>query len=337
MQRTKSSLISTILLTLLLGGCGADTPEAVEVSELPTLAATIPLPLPPTNVPPTLAATNTPVPTPSATPTVTNTPLPTDTPVVSFAPTDIPTPTRFFGLLPTKTPIVEVATPEPTVSSDMGYLGEIGPREFKVYIFEALEDQTIFAAVRVKPELDIGLQVFEGNITGEARAQGTSVQNYLKSNAPNRAADFNGKGLMEVIAYTPREDGEISIVVTSTADSSGTFRFYAFNQTTSSANIVYNQTVQLDSGQTTQVGATSNGGKPVVTFINPLSSGADARIVIKNSGGTVLTDANYAGGGSYETAYMLPPRTTSYSIELSNVGGSTESFEILIVALQEPF
>ena len=320
------------MLLGILSACGG-TPETVEVAELPTVAATAAQPLPPTNVPPTLDPTNTPIPLPpTATATVTNTPEPTDTPVVSFAATDTATPTRLPGVLPSKTP-TEIAP----LDTGIGFPGNIGPSEFRVHIVEGVEDQTIFAAVRVKPEVDAGLMVFEGSVANIAKEEGVSIQDLLISNKADREANFSGKGFMEVIAYTPKQTGDVSIVVTSSAESDGPYRLYVFDKTTSSPNIVFNQTVQLDGGQTTLVGVTSNGGKPVVAFINPLESSADGKITIKNSGGTVITEANYSTGGSYETSFVLPLSTTGYNVELTNVAGSAGTFEILVLAIQDPF
>ncbi|MFK7804772.1 MAG: hypothetical protein AB8G95_24260 [Anaerolineae bacterium] len=325
-------ILASLSFLLLLSACGG-APAEVEVAEIPTLAATVPLPLPATNVPPTLAATNTPQPqAPTATATVTNTPAPTETPVVNFAATDTATPTRLPGVLPSKTP-TEIAP----MNTGVGFQGEIGNSEFKVHIVEARQDQTVFAAVRVKPEVDAGLLIFEGNVANIAREEGVAVQDLLTSNKADREANFSGQGFMEVIAYTPKEDGEVSIVVTSSADSDGLYRLYVFDQTTASPNIVYNQTVQLDGGQTTPIGVTSNGGKPIVAFINPLDAAVDGKIAIKNSGGSIVTEANYAGGGSYETSFVLPLTTTGFSVEMTNVSGTTGFFEILVLAIQDPF
>jgi hypothetical protein len=342
-NKKNSALIIALTATLLvLSGCGgtAETGEA-EMEELagmdglPTLAATVPLPLPPTNLPPTLDPTNTPIPIPptsTAPATITPTPTPSETPVVNFAATDTATPTRLPGVLPSKTP-TEMAP----LDIGNGFPGEIGKGEFRVHLVDAQKGKTVFVIVRVKPEVDAGLLIFEGDLASVAKEEGMSVQDLLISNKADRAANFSGKGFMEVIAYTPKEDGDLSIVVTSAADSEGPYRLYVFDQTTASANVAFNQTVQLDAGQTTVAEVTSNGGKPVVAFLNPLSSAADGKITIKSSSGAVITEANYSGGGSYETLFVLPLSTTGYTIELTNVSGSAGTFEIVILAIQDPF
>ncbi|MEM9776835.1 MAG: hypothetical protein AAF902_19800 [Chloroflexota bacterium] len=318
-----------VICALFLVGCGQNEGPEPELLELPTIAATAPQPLPPTNVPPTLEPTNTAVPIP---PTDTPVPLPTDTPVVSFAATDTPTPTRLPGFLPTNTPTVSAP-----LETGVGFQGEIGSNEFRVHLVEAVADQTIYAVVRVKPEVDAGILVFEGNVAELAKEEQQSVQDLLISKTPNGQADFSGQGFMEVIAYTPRETGDVSIVVTSAAENEGPYRLYVFDQNTSSANIVFNQTVQLDSGQVTTVGATSNGAKPVVAFINPLAAELDGQIMIKNSAGNVLTEANFAGTGSYESTFVLPVTTTGFQVDLGNISGTTGLFEILVLAIQDPF
>ncbi|MEM8858015.1 MAG: hypothetical protein AAGD96_06825 [Chloroflexota bacterium] len=321
--------LGMVICAFLLIGCSGGASPNTDSLVLPTIAATAPQPLPPTNVPPTLAPTNTAVPIP---PTETPTAAPTDTPVVSFAATDTPTPTRLPGFLPTNTPTVSAP-----LETGLGFPGEIGPSEFRVHLVEAVADQTIYAVVRVKPEVDAGILIYEGNVADLAKEEQQSVQDLLISKTPNREADFSGQGFMEVIAYTPKETGDLSLVVTSSAESEGPYRLYVFDKNTSSANIAFNQTVQLDSGQATTVGVTSNGGKPVVAFMNPLAAEVDAQIQIKNSDGAVLTEANYSGGGSYETTFVLPITTTSYQAELTNVGGATGLFEILVLAIQDPF
>lgn len=329
-NRKKQFWLGLAICAFLLVGC-LGGPAEPEQLELPTVAVTVPLPLPPTNVPPTLEPTNTAVAIlPTDTPTAT--PPPTDTPVVNFAATDTPTPTRLPGVLPTNTPTVSAP-----LESGLGFPGEIGPSEFRVHLIDGVADQTIYAIVRVKPEVDAGLLIFDGNVAELAKEEQQSVQDLLISKTPNRVADFSGQGFMEVIAYTPRETGPISLVVTSADGNEGLYRLYVFDQGTSSANIVFNQTVQLDSGQVTTVGATSNGAKPVVAFINPLAAELDGQIMIKNSAGNVLIEANFAGPGSYESTFVLPVTTTGFQVDLSNISGTTGLFEILVLAIQDPF
>ncbi len=328
-------VVVTITSVLLLGGlitaCGSASPEP-ELAELPTLAATLPLPLPETNVPPTLEPTNTVVP-PTQKPLVpTPTLPPTETSVVNFAATDTPTPTRLPGVLPTYTP-----TAMAPMQIGVGFPGTIGPSEFRIHLVEGIEDQTIYAAVRVKPGVDAGLLVFEGDIAELAKDAKKSVQDLLISASAEREANFNGPGLMETMAFTPSADGPITLVVTSTADSEGLYRLYVFDKATASANVVYNQTVELAAEQTTSVAATSNGGKPVVAFMNPLDPALDSKIVLKRDNGSVITEANYVGPGLHESAFAQPLITSVYTVDLINVGSATGLFEIIVIAMQDPF
>ncbi len=324
-------LATTLFLSGLLAACETE-PDSVALAPLPTLAATVPLPLPPTNPPATLEPTHTPPP-PTETPAPpTETAVPTETSVVSFAATDTPTPTRLPGILPTLTPTA--MTP---MEIGQGFPGEIGSNEFRIHLVEGVAEQAIFAAVRTDPTVDVGLLIFDGNINELAKESEQSVQDLLITAKADREANFNEAGLMETLAFTPKEDGDVTIVVTSSAGDEGRYRLYAFDAASASPNVVYNQTVELGSEQSTAVSATSNGGKPVVAFINPLDSGLDGQVVLSQDNGIVLTTSNYVGAGLYESAFHQPRTTTGYAFSFTNLSGQAGLFQILVVAMQDPF
>lgn len=302
------------------------------VSPLPTLAATVPIPLPPTNIPATLVPTHTPPPATQPPIVSTVTAEPTETSVVSFAATDTPTPTRLPGILPTLTPTA--MTP---IEGGQGFPGEIGSNEFRIHLVEGVAEQTIFAAVRADATVDVGLLIFDGNINELAKEADQSVQDLLITARADREANFNDAGLMETLAFTPKEDGDVTIVVTSSAGDEGRYRLYAFDAATASPNVVYNQTVELGSSQATTVATTSNGGKPVVAFINPIDGSLDGQIVLAQDNGIVLTTSNYVGPGLYESAFHQPRTTTGYAFTFSNLSGQAGLFQILVVAMQDPF
>lgn len=332
----KTKLFGTLTIILVMAGwlasCSALEPDIVVISPLPTLAATVPLPLPPTNIPATLKPTATPVPATEVPLVPTVTAAPTETSVVNFAATDTPTPTRLPGILPTLTPTA--MTP---MEAGVGFPGEIGASEFRIHLVEGKADQTIFAAVRADVTNDLGLLIFDGNINELAKEAEKSVQDLLISAKADREANFNGPGLMETLAFTPKEDGDITLVVTSTAEGAGRYRLYAFDATSASPNVVYNQTVELGGGQATTVTTQSNGGKPVVAFFNPLDGGFDGEITLTQDNGIVLTSSNYVGPGLYESAFHQPRTSTGYVMTFKNLTGSSGLYQIIVVAMQEPF
>ena len=331
-KKTFGTLTSFLFLAGWLAACSTVEPDEVVLAPLPTLAATAPLPLPPTNIPPTLKPTATEIPATSTPLVPTATAAPTETAVVNFAATDTPTPTRLPGILPTLTPTA--MTP---MQAGVGFPGEIGASEFRIHLVEGKADQTIFAAVRADVTNDLGLLIFEGNINELAAEAEQSVQDLLISAKADREANFNGPGLMETLAYTPKEDGDITLVVTSTAEGEGRYRLYAFDAASSSANVVYNQTVELGGGQATTITTQSNGGKPVVAFFNPIDGGFDGEISLAQDNGVVLTTSNYVGAGLYESAFHQPRTSTGYAFTFKNLNGTAGLYQILVVAMQEPF
>lgn len=328
------SINHTVLTRLLMGclflglvGCSDPTVTATPFLLIPTLAveATLPPPvtvsesgLPPTNTP---AASVTPEPTSTV----------TETPVIQFAPTDTITPTGLPKLLPTST-----STPLAGLPLGVAYSGEVVPGDDQVHRLDVVEGQTLFTLLRVQPELDGAQLLYSSDLFERAVEQGVTLAEASAQEPIERTADFNGLGLPELMTVAAREDGPQTIVVRANAESGGVYRLYTFDLVTPSEHVVAATSVTLAPGASQSFQATSNGGKPVAVFARPSTTG-NVRIAIKDSGGTVRSEADYGGVNSYETTYVLPIRTTGYTIEINNVGSQDATFEVLIVALQDSF
>ncbi|MEM7798811.1 MAG: hypothetical protein AAF633_06460, partial [Chloroflexota bacterium] len=154
-----------------------------------------------------------------------------------------------------------------------------------------------------------------------------------------REVDFNGPGLPELLAFRPADtdDGQYTVLVSTTGEVEGAlpYRLYAFDSVTASPHVVNGSVITLPPGGSQRFTASSNGGKPVAVFARPATR-SNVKISI-GSGGSSLIEADFGGTNSFESAYVLPIRTTAYEIDITNVGENEGSFEVLIVALQDGF
>lgn len=325
--------LAPIMAGLFLIGCNSPVLDGTPFVLVPTIAEAATLPPPPTILESDLPPTNTAAPSATSVPTSTPTPLPSETPVVQFASTDTPTATSLPKLLPTST-----STPITPLESGLPFAGELGPDEFRIHLVDTLEGRTVYSMLRLKPELDGRIAAYQGSLPEIASDEGISVQDVLISEFPEREADFNGEGLPELIAFRPQTDEAYTLLVTAEGTTEGTFpyRLYTFDLETASPHVVNGSTITLPAGGTQSFQVSSNGGKPVAVFARPATTGGNVKVAINGANGSII-EADFGGPNSFESAYVLPVRTTSYSIDITNVGGSDGSFEILIVALQDGF
>ena len=303
------ALLSLVGLTLACNFSGTPTATPVPTpipTQVPEDGATAVLPtaLPlstDTAVPVTAEATNTAVPQPTATAT-----RPPDTAAAEATAT--------------------VATPTPAmVGTAMRLFGPGQQDAFtleggasKTYTLQGVKFQPVFIFAETDGEADLALAVVEGT--------DTAVTN------PLAEANFNPAGRPEVLVFSPDADGFYTLVVGNEGSGAGETAVYLFDEATDTPLATHYRGETLAAGQTKSYPVQSNGGRPVVAFAVPRDQ---SDLVLKFiEAGSVANEANYSGPGSAEAAFVLPLRTTDYTIEISAANGGAAAFTLIVVALQ---
>lgn len=267
-------------------------------------------------------------------------PQPTDTTAVVATTATLPGDAEPTSERPT--PTAEAAVPEPTVTitgtTEPGTTepviadpGTIAPGQqttadlesdgVRLYSFEGVKFEPVIAFAEGDEELDIALSAYEGTVV-----PGTD----LSQLQPISEGDFSGPGQPEILVITPEQDGPITIAVQG-GGTAGNFTMYMYDGTTPAANTrLVNDSVEP--GQTRNYEALSNGGRPVIIFIDPTGQG-DVVLQVLYEDGELITEANFGGEGSAETAYVLPLGDTAYTILVSTVSDETAEYNLVIVTL----
>ena len=103
-------------------------------------------------------------------------------------------------------------------------------------------------------------------------------------------------------------------------------------ETTDGARLIGHRGETLAAGQTKRYSVQSNGGRPIVAFAQPLDR---SDLVLKFiEAGSTANEANYSGPGSAEAAFVLPLRTTDYTIEISAANDGAAAFTLIVVVLE---
>ncbi len=235
------------------------------------------------------------------------------------------------------TPTSETAEPEPTVTLSpaseptIAAPGTIAPGQQttaalesngrQLFTFEAVRFEPVIVFVEGDDELDIVLSAYQGAV-----AVGTD----LGQLQPISEGDFNGAGRPEILVISPDTDGPLTIAVQGN-QTAGNFTMYMYDGTTPAANTrLVNDS--LEAGQTNIYKALSNDGRPVILFVDPTDQ-SDVVLQVQFEGGELITEANFGGDGSAETAYVLPTSETAYSILVSEANGQTAVYNLVIVTL----
>ena len=303
-------------LTLACNFAGSPTPAQTPIptraevtgGETAVLPTAIPLPTE-TAVPVTVtdAATAVSVPTAEATTAETMTATPpaaTSGPAASGSPTPamVGTAVRLFGPGQQDSFILE-------------------PGGIKPYPIQGVRFQPLFVFAEASGEVDLRLAV-----AGE-----TAVADPAAA-TPLAEADFNPAGRPEVMVFSPDNDGLYTLIVGNKGSGAGETAVYLFDEATDTPLATHYRGETLAAGQTKRYTVQSNGGRPIVAFAQPLDR---SDLVLKFiEAGSTANEANYSGPGSAEAAFVLPLRTTDYTIEISTANGGAAAFTLIVVPLE---
>ncbi len=149
---------------------------------------------------------------------------------------------------------------------------------------------------------------------------------------PLAQADFSPAARPEILIYSPDADGPYRLLVGNQGPARGETAVYVFDAATDAPLATHYRGESLAAGENKQYAARSNGGRPVIAFVDPLDQ-SDLVLRIRDANGALLTEANFSGPGSAESAFVLPLRATDYVIEVGEVNGRSATFTLVVVRL----
>jgi hypothetical protein len=194
--------------------------------------------------------------------------------------------------------------------------------EVQMYTFQGTEFEPVIVFVEGDDGLDIALSAYEGDAAGGLDPSQLT---------PLAQADFSAVGRPEVMVVTPEADGPHTIVVQGSAGTAGNYTLYMYDGTTAAANTrLINDS--LAAGETKSYKALSNGGRPVIAFVDQTGQ-SDLVLQILDDNEELVTEANFGGPNSAETAFVLPLESTAYTVQVSTVNGETAVYNLVIVTL----
>jgi hypothetical protein len=322
-MKKRASLLWLILPWLLLAlACrltGETLPEATPIPLLPppdqvetTLVPPSDPTLPPSPLPPdpaetaeaTALAPGTPVATPTSPPSPTATgAAPSGTASATTAPTAVPQTGDFFG------PGQQDRT-------------TLEPGGFRLYNVLGAQFQPLLFFAETADDANLLLATI-----AEDAAPGS-----LADIRPLAQADFSPAARPEILIYSPDADGPYRLLVGNQGPARGETAVYVFDAATDAPLATHYRGESLAPGENKQYAARSNGGRPVIAFVDPLDQ-SDLVLRIKDANGAVLTEANFSGPGSAESAFVLPLRATDYVIEVGEVNGRSATFTLVVIRL----
>jgi hypothetical protein len=303
----KKLMLYAIVL-LLVVACG-ETPAA------PTSTPTLP-PEPtlvaeatPTEAAPTATATAEPTaePTPEPTDEPTPTPEPTDTPT-AVPPTDTPTP------LPTAT-ATAVPAADPITPGE-SHSGSLGEGAVQGYPFRGTQFQPVLFFAEAGAGLNLSLAVYGPDAAGVIDPETAD---------PLTEANFSDAGRPEIMVFSPNATADYLLLVRA-EEGEGDYTLHTFDSQEG-------QRALLAAGGQGVHTAVSNGARPVLIFADPVGN-ADLIITVTGQDGALIVEGNFGGPGSAESLFLLPLRTTTYTITISEAAGAAAEYDILIVTLE---
>ncbi len=197
------------------------------------------------------------------------------------------------------------------------------PGAFKTYTIQGVKFQPLFVFAEIDGDADLTLKVAAGTDTAVANPAAA---------APLAEADFSPAGRPEVLVFSADEDGFYTLIVGNKGSGAGETAVYLFDEATDTPLATHYRGETLAAGQTKSFIVQSNGGRPVVAFAEPLDQ---SDLVLKFiEAGSIANEANFSGPGSAEAAFVLPLRTTDYTIEISTASGGAATFTLIVVPLE---
>jgi hypothetical protein len=305
----KKLMLYAIVL-LLVVACG-ETPAA------PTSTPTLP-PEPtlvaeatPTEAEPTATATAeptaepTPEPTEEPTPTATSEPTATPTAV---PPTDTPTP------LPTAT-ATAVPAADPITPGE-SHSGSLGEGAVQGYPFRGTQFQPVLFFAEAGAGLNLSLAVYGPDAAGVID---------IETADPLTEVNFSDAGRPEIMVFSPNATADYLLLVRA-EEGEGNYTLHTFDTQAG-------QRASLAAGGEGRHTAVSNGARPVLIFADPVGN-ADLIITVTGQDGALIVAGNFGGPGSAESLFLLPLRTTTYTITITEAAGAAAEYDILIVTLE---
>jgi hypothetical protein len=245
----------------------------------------------------------------------TSTPIPPPTIAAAETPGGSEPPATLLPEL-TSEPVIDALAPGQQAT------GQLAGGDFESYAYQGKQFQPVMIFVEASEELDVVVAAYEGIMVPHSNLDGLTLLSQ---------AAFNPAGRPELLVFTPNRDGEFIIVVSGQSGTSGAYVVYMYDGTTPAENTqLFNDA--LAAGETKSYLAVSNGGRPVIAFVDQ-SDQSNMVIEILNQKGTVVSEANYGGTGSAEASFVLPLDTTSYTVRISEASGAPARYNLAIVTL----
>lgn len=314
-------ILPWLLLALACRLTGETPPEATPIPLLPPLDQIETTLVPPTD--PTLPPAPLP-PDPAETETAEATSLAPATPIAT--PTSPPSPTA-TGAAPTAT--ASATTPPTAVPQTGDFFGPgqqdratLEPGGFRLYDVLGVQFQPLLFFAETADNANLLLATIV-----EDAAPGS-----LADLQPLAQADFSPVARPEILIYSPDADGPYRLLVGNQGPARGETAVYVFDAATDAPLATHYRGESLAAGENKQYAIRSNGGRPVIAFVDPLDQ-SDLVLRIKDANGALLTEANFSGPGSAESAFVLPLRATDYVIEVGEVNGRLATFTLVVVRL----
>lgn len=239
-----------------------------------------------------------PTPEPIATATAVPEPTPTPTPI---PPTTTATPTA-----------TAVATAQ-TINPGESYAGELADGGSQLFSFGGRQFQPLLFFAEAAADLNLSLAVYQ---TDAAFDPETAV--------PLAEVNFSNAGRPEIMVFSPNITSDYRLLVRAEAGS-GEFTLHTFDAQ-------QGERATLVAGMVNEHTAVSSGARPVLILANPVGQ-ADLVIRVTGADGALIGQADFGGPGSAEAFFLLPLRTTSYTITISEATGAAAAYDQLIVPL----
>jgi len=252
----------------------------------------------------------------TATPAAEPTPLPTEAPTLTFTPLPVASPTA-TAVPPTNTP-TPTATAVPvaeTISPGESYAGELGDGGWQLFTFAGRQFQPLLFFAEAAADLNLSMAAYQADAADFD--PGTAV--------PLVNVNFSDAGRPEIMVFSPNATADYRLLVQAEAGS-GAFTLHTFDAQQGERGT-------LATGTVNEYTAVSNGARPVLILTNPVGQ-ADLIIRVTGADGALIGEADFGGPGSAEAFFLLPLRTTTYTITISEATGAAAAYDRLIVPLE---
>ena len=302
-------LLWLIAVFLFLAGCsnGATVVPTATPALLPQptlVAEAAPTEVEPTAVP-TEAATVAPTEEPTATPEAEATPIATATAV---PPTNTPTP------LPTAT-TTAVPAADPITPGE-SHSGSLTTGAIQTYPFQGTQFQPVLFFGEASAGLNLALAVYGPDEAGMID---------IETADPLTEVNFSDAGRPEIMVFSPNATTDYLLLVRA-EEGEGDYTLHTFDTQAG-------QRSSLAAGGEGRHTAVSNGARPVLIFADPVGN-ADLTIAVTGQDGALIAEGNFGGPGSAESLFLLPLRTTTYTITITAAAGNATEYDILIITLE---